>query len=221
MPGPDDGDHVCPPSEHRRDDACLLVALRETAFQGKEYDQFVYRITKYGLGVLWKVIQDGTVWAKLEKMDRPRIRPDYWCQRDKEELVNDSVHDGYLDFFRKIIAGGGWDPSGASLNTLFVRYCLSRFADRYQAWQRSSSSGPGQPVSLCDPDDQELPHVPSAERVALAKQEVADLSAEQFAQGAGYTHKEIGQLRGITERAVEGRLYRARLRRLEDDERRA
>jgi DNA-directed RNA polymerase specialized sigma24 family protein len=221
MSDPDDGDQACSSSDRRHEDEQLLAALRATAFGGKKYDEFLFHIIRYGTGVLWKMIRTGAIWNELEKIDRPRARPDDWCPRDKEQLVNDSVNDGYLDFFRKVLFVGGWDSSRASLNTLYVRYCLSRFADHYQTWYRSSLTRNYWEVSQRDPEYPGSPHAPSAERAALAKQEVAELGPEQFAHGAGYSHKEIGDMLDISDRAVEGRLYRARSRDADDDERRA
>lgn len=210
MSGPDNGDHACPSSDRRREDEQLLSALRATTFHGKQYDRFVACITDYAAGVLWKMVRDEQIWAELGKIQRPRTPPIYWCERDKEELITDSVADGFLDFFQKVLVESRWDPSRASLNTLFIRYCLSRFADHYQAWQRQSLVRLGQQVVQRDPDCRGPQQAPSAERVAVAREAVTELRKEQFAHGAGYSYKEIGHMQDISERAVEGRLYRSR-----------
>lgn len=212
MSDPAGGDHACPSSSRRDADKRLLAVLRAAGLQGKEYDEFVARVTGYAAGVLWKMVRDEEIWAELEKIGRPRTRPTHWCERDKEQLVGDSVADGFLDFFQKVLVEDRWDSSRASLNTLFIRYCLSRFADHYQAWQRQSLARLGQRLVQRDPDFWGPQQAPSAERVALARQAVTELSPEQFAHGTGYSYKEIGQMQGISERAVEGRLYRSRER---------
>jgi DNA-directed RNA polymerase specialized sigma24 family protein len=209
MSSPDDGDHACSSSDRRHEDEQLLAALRATGLRGPAFDGFVARIIDYATGVSWKMVREEEIWTELAKIDRPRTRPTYWGERDKEQLVEDSVTDGYLDFHQNVLVGGRWDPTRASLNTLFVRYCLSRFADHYQAWQRQSLARLGRQAQR-DPEFRGPQQAPSAERVALAKQAVTELSPEQFAHGAGYSHKEIGQMLGISDRAVEGRLYRDR-----------
>jgi DNA-directed RNA polymerase specialized sigma24 family protein len=204
-----EGKRACSSPDRRCEDEQLLATLRATQLQGTPFDGFVTRVIDYATGVLWKMVRDEEIWAELGKIGRPRTPPAYWGERDKEQLVMDSVTEGFLDFRQRVLVDGEWDPSRASLNTLFVRYCLSRFADHYQTWQRQSLTRLSRQAQH-DPEFRGPQQVPSAERVALAKQDVNELSPEQFARGAGYSYKEIGQMRGITERAVEGRLYRDR-----------
>jgi DNA-directed RNA polymerase specialized sigma24 family protein len=215
MAGPDEGDHAASSADRRREDEQLVAALRATGVRGEEYDKLVARFLKFGSGVLWKMVRNEEIWVELEKIQRPRSRPTYWSERDKEHLIADSVHDGFLDFARKVLAEGNWDSSRARLWTLFVRYCLGRFADHYQAWQRSSPARLGRQLQR-DPGFRGSQQAPSAERVAMAKQAVTELGLEQFAHGVGYSHKEIGEMIGITDRAVEGRLRRAREKHPED-----
>lgn len=209
MCGPDDGDHARSSSERRHEDEQLLAALRATGLQGPEYNLFLARVLERATGVLWKMVRTEEIWTELAKIDRPRTRPTYWGERDKDELVSDSVADGFMDFQRNVIVGNSWDPSRASLNTLLVRYCLSRFADHYQCWQRQSLARLGRQIQR-DPRFRGPQQGLSAERVASVKQAVTELSPEQFAHGAGYSHREIGRMLGISDRAVEGRLYRDR-----------
>jgi len=209
MSGRDEVDHACPSLDRRHEDELLLAALRTAGLQGREFDDFVTRAIDYAARVLWAMVRDDKIWDELAKIDRARTRPTYWGEHDKEQLVMDSVTDGFLDFHQKVLAKGRWAPSRASLNTLLVRYCLGRFADHYQAWQRQSLTRLVR-QALRDPEFWGTQQAPSAERVALAKQAVTELSREQFAHGSGYSHKEIGQLLNISERSVEGRLYRGR-----------
>lgn len=209
MYGPHHGDHSGSSSDRHKEDEQLLAALRAIGLRGQAYEAFVARIIDYATGVLWKMIREDEIWGELEKIDRPRTRPTYWGERDKEQLIEDSIADGFLDFSGSVLTGDRWDPSRASLNTLFVRYCLGRFADHYKAWQRQSLARLSREAQR-DPSFRGPQHAPSAERGALARRAVTELRPEQLAHGVGYSHKEIGQILGISSRAVEGRLYRGR-----------
>jgi hypothetical protein len=202
MSSPDDGDNSCTSSDRRLQDEQLYAHLRATSFQGDDYDDYIATMIDYATGVLWKMIRDDELWGALEKIRRPRTRPLDWSESDREQLVADSVTDGFLDFHNKVLVADRWDPSSASLRTLLVRYCLGRFADHYQKWQRRSLTRLSQQAQR-DPDFRGPQQTPSAEHIALAKQSVAELSQEQFAHGAGYSHKEIGQMLNISGRAVE------------------
>lgn len=207
MSGADEVDHDSP-LDRRHGDERLLAALRRVGLRGPVFDDFVIRVTGYAAGVLWKMVQGDEIWDALAKINRPRSRPFYWGEHDKEHLVKDSVADGFLDFHKNILVEGRWSPARASVNTVIIRYCLGKFADHYTVWERQSLARSLQ-ESRSNPEFWGT-LAPSAERAALAKQAVTKLSMEQFAHGAGYSHKEIGQMLGISERAVEGRLYRGR-----------
>lgn len=207
MSGPGQDVDTSTSANRRISDWKLYESLRATDFRGPVYDCFVARATEYATGTLWKLVESEEVFACLERIGRPRPRPAFWNYHDKEDLVAASVEDGYLDF-HDTLARGRWDRSRSSLYTLLVRYCVSRFADHYESWRRRSLDRLAREARK-HPDGRAVQYAPSAERVAAAKREVKELSPEQFAKGAGYSYEEIGQMLGISERAVEGRLYRA------------
>ncbi|KFU75434.1 DNA-directed RNA polymerase specialized sigma subunit, sigma24 family [Amycolatopsis lurida] len=206
MSGPDEGDDAGSPPDRRHEDEEFLASLRATGLRGPAYEEAGALFFNYGTGVLWKMVRNEQIWVELVKVRRARTRSANLSEHDKEQLIRDSVSDAYvLDFLQKVVIEDRWDPSRASLHTLFVRYCLGRFAEHYRAWQRRPL-----PWEILE-DRQDLNRIGlSAEREALARCAVAELSLEQLAHGIGLSHKEIGQMLGISDRAVEGRLYRSR-----------
>lgn len=193
------------PRAHRRDDEELYQALRQTGFQGSAYNVFVADATDYASGWLWKQVRSGEIFNYLQKIDRPRPRLVQWPLQDLEVLIRESVHDGYMDFHIEVLVRGHWDPQKAALRTVLVRYCAARFADHYEKWRSSfrliAEAGR-------DPTQHCAQHAPSAERVALARYELGQVAPEQLGKAVGYTHQEIGQMLGITARAVGYRLQR-------------
>ena len=103
--------------------------------------------------------------------------------------------------------------------TWLCRIALNKIADYYrdQINQRSKLVYPGlKKISLIESDELTPTERMALEELCVGVNDCLDLLSPskrrllQYKYWLGLTHKQIGNILGITERAVEGRLYRAR-----------
>ncbi len=150
--------------------------------------------------------------------------------QDAEGLADETVVRALAAFREKVLITGKWDPAkGASLRTYFVGQCLLPFSNVYKTWWRNEVRNyvtPWEPRSN-DPDaaafepEMPAPSIPSADNGDTARDElhrafgrITDSRAKAaFYLHAihGYNHQEIGQKLGISAKAVESAMARARV----------
>lgn len=207
-------------------DSELVEYFRSLQFRGREWDQFIRRLHTYGIARISALLASGAIFAKASKLTRRTVHENQHRiqDRDREELVIDSVHTALRSFVTKGIKGGGWSPrGGASLNTYFVNACVISFTDIYKAWRKA------QLAHLPEVAFEQLDEVKAMAVAATYSTVDTDLELlgdamdrmskdeiDIFTQIVqGYTQEEIAGKLGMSEKAVEGRVYRAR-RRLSD-----
>ncbi len=148
---------------------------------------------------------------------------------DAESLADETVVLALIAFRDKVLVPDKWDPAkGASLRTFFVGQCLLQFSNVYKRWRREelrSYAEPQAPPAAVWADDFEVgpstPVAPDASEAAQAKDELRRAfgsikdervrSAFYLSVTHGFTHAEIGEKLGMTAKAVESAIARARL----------
>lgn len=218
-------------------DAEVFAAVRAEGFEGKRWDRLAEDLGRYGWAVMAAWLFTGYVFVKVNQIGRPLTPTDAELAelaRDaevREELCIETVARAVKTFRDQAIADRGWSPQGgANLTTFFVGACVQAFNNEFRRWCRLERRwGPNQ---VADPqvlaehggrlaEVSRGPHVFAEPARAAAdgdhfERVLTELSdTEQVIvrfTDAGYAQKEIGEMLGLTERAVEARLYRLRRR---------
>lgn len=204
-------------------------------FTGKQWRKMGGDLIKYGLAVTDAWMRTGYIFAKVNEIGRPLAHTDtemLELAQDgelREELRAETVARALKNFRDQAMAGTGWHPDGgASLTTFFVGACVQAFNNEFRRWSRHERrwghSWSSDPQDLVDRGSR-LAEVHRGPRVFADPERTAadedhlhrvlnELTDAERAivilTDAGYSQEEIGELLGISERAVEGRLYRLR-----------
>ncbi|MDN4609599.1 RNA polymerase sigma factor [Arthrobacter burdickii] len=210
----------------------LAAALRLDGFVGHNYDAFANEIARYGWAVIRGWIYRGQIasevkrkgFGALEAEPRPGV-----LIEDAEALADETVVQALTAFREKVLLPGKWDPAkGASLRTFFVGQCLLQFSNVYKTWRRQELRSYVEPWESdvdreLDGFEQEsaAQTVPNVEESAVRWDEIRHALStitDQRARSAfylnayyGYTHDEVGRKLGMSGKAVESALARARL----------
>jgi DNA-directed RNA polymerase specialized sigma24 family protein len=210
----------------------LESALRQAGFAGRDYVAFANEIARYGLAVIRGWIYKGQIFAEVKRKGFGALEPEPHpgaLAEDAEGLADETVVRALEAFRTKVLMTGMWDPAkGASLRTFFVGQCLLQFSNVYKTWRRAEVRtyvAPWEPPGDPDWDDFEgelpAPPVPGADAGTEARDELRRAFgniSDPRARAAfylnvihGLTHSQIGEKLGITAKAVESAMARARV----------
>lgn len=209
----------------------LAVALRANGYRGRDYELFANEIAKYGWAVIRGWIYRGQIRGEVKRKGFGALEPDPRpgaMIEDAESLADETVVLALSAFRDKVLVPGKWDPAkGASLRTFFVGQCLLQFSNVYKRWRREelrSYAEPQAPPSTdwadefeadpsttVAPDASEMAHVKDELRRAFGSiKDERVRSAFYLSVTHGFTHAEIGEKLGMTAKAVESAIARAR-----------
>ncbi len=213
-------------------DRDLAEALRVDGFQGRNYDFFATEIAKYGWSVIRGWIYKGQIRGEVARKGFGSLEPEpRWgaMVEDAESLADETVVLALRGFRDNVLIPGRWDPSkGASLRTFFVGQCLLQFSNVYRKWhgqELRSYAEPQAPPSTIEwadefEDGPTTPLGPDASESAQIKDELRRAfgkitdervrSAFYLSAVHGFTHAQIGEKLGMTAKAVESAMARAR-----------
>jgi RNA polymerase sigma-70 factor (ECF subfamily) len=195
-------------------DERLLEMLRDCGLHSPLGQKVYQRLLRYELAALTSWMSSGLIWEKISALTRAKSGAVYpgrsnWSPQEADELRKDTVAQGLLELDK--IVFGGWDPAlGAGLKTYFTTRCLWIFLNNYKKLLRAKK------ITLMPPDEMPLAHQPDPQDVvvarATAREALSKLPREMQMilqlRAEDYTNREIAELVGITEKAVEGRLHR-------------
>jgi DNA-directed RNA polymerase specialized sigma24 family protein len=210
-----------PGAVSRTADEALVQALRAANFQGRAWERFAQETARYALPIIKSWIASMQIFKKCAEKNVPCPGPVHNIQSLREDDASwmaDEIIARALNKFRdKVLRPGGWSPEGgSSLNTMFITQCLFQFPNVYRHWLVESKSIPvhdleelefvpagpeGDPAGLVmvrEEIDHALWHYVKDPRIA----EILILRAWQ------YTMKEIAEMLGTTEKALDGVLQR-------------
>ncbi|MBN9200002.1 MAG: sigma-70 family RNA polymerase sigma factor, partial [Microbacterium chocolatum] len=210
----------------------LTAALQASGYRGRNYELFANEIAKYGWAVIRGWIYKGQIRGEVRRKGFGALeaepRPGSMIE-DAESLADETVVLALSAFRDKVLIPGKWDPGkGASLRTFFVGQCLLQFSNVYKRWRReelrSYAEPQAPPPDAAWADDFEegssTPVAPDASEAAHIKDELRRAfgsikdervrSAFYLSVTHGFTHAEIGEKLGMTAKAVESAIARAR-----------
>lgn len=213
--------------ERLQADAALVKVLREDGFTGPRYKIFATMLLDYGWKTMMSMTESGSIFSRARALGRPvapHTMTSSWTEADRSAISTDSVTAGLEMFRRYALIGGAWRPEGgASLPTYFVGASVRAFPQVYRKWHREQLREllelgreaelhvlpallPGQQGA--DPADVAV----TEDRIARALKLIQDpdLRRSLGLHAIGYTHAEAALQVGITPKALERRLDRAR-----------
>ncbi|MFD1716137.1 RNA polymerase sigma factor [Amnibacterium flavum] len=209
----------------------LAADLRSSGFAGRNYEAFANEIARYGWAVIRGWIYKGQIATEVKRKGFGALEPEPRrgaMIEEAESLADETVVLALTGFRDKVLLPGKWDPAkGASLRTYFVGQCLLQFSNVYKTWRRQELRSYVEPWQsdidreLDDFEDGSAESTPGPDEGAALREELRRAfgkitdprarAAFYLSATHGYTHDEIGQKLGITGKAVESVLARARL----------
>jgi DNA-directed RNA polymerase specialized sigma24 family protein len=196
-------------------DAELVGHLRKFGFDTPLGDQTFRALLNYENAVFLAWMNSGLIWEKIATLTHQQTGRAFrgcsnWTPDEADELRRETVTQGLMTFETSILEG--WHPDrGASVKTYFTTKCLWIFLGEYKKFAR----GKRKPVILLDeilvprhePDPQDVVVARETAHLAMARLSPEMQMILQY-RAESYTNREIAELIGITEKAVEGRLRR-------------
>lgn len=203
-------------------DVNLVTDLALQEYNGPLWDHFSNELAKYAYAVIASWIGRMLIFERcksrgfggLPAMDRP------FTDDENAELTNETVAKALAHFRTDVLMKRKWDSRrGATLRTYFIGQCLIRFPNIYRRWLAGETRNR---FLVTDDDDlidaltgrskgpeaQAVAGVTAATAMSTVKKpsvrKVMHLRAEDW------THAEIADLLGITEKAVERMLANER-----------
>ncbi|MFI0901606.1 RNA polymerase sigma factor [Streptomyces sp. NPDC020983] len=195
-------------------DEQLLEMLRACGLHSPLGQKVYQRLLRYELAALTSWMSSGLIWHKIAALTRAKSGAVYtgrsnWSAQEADELRKDTVAQGLLELDK--IVFGGWDPAlGAGLKTYFTNRCLWIFLNNYKKLLRTKK------IMLVPLEEAPLAHHSDPQDVVVARETAREALSKLPAEmqmilqlrAEDYTNREIAELVGITEKAVEGRLHR-------------
>ena len=216
----------------RQEDGEKLLRLSRAGFSGPEYEIFAGELAAYAYPIILSWLRRGAIWKQCADRGRPLRPTDIERETiednfdERLELALETVAEALKLFVDSVLKPGKWSPEGgASITTYFIGACLFSYPNVFRKWSRARRNwqkGMVSAVRDC-PEGRALGDLTSydpAETVAGRMAALAVLrrmpdSTRHVAALVmdGLTFAETAEVLGITERAVEGRLYRYRQKR--------
>jgi DNA-binding CsgD family transcriptional regulator len=224
----DASDWILPAIQDSSHDRRLVEDLRRDGCCGWRYLELRDRLWKYAMPVMKYNLRSGQIQrlcfergvaVSLTLSDREALHTSI---AERDALTVDTILLAEKYFQRKAITGGAWDPDkGASLETFFIGSCLMCFPRVYAKWSRertdrlvAESYGliPRDSSHVLshraeDPSMRAAQHDQIVRVLAMASPTARAIMAMIWND---HTYAEIGARLGLSERAVEGQMYRLR-----------
>jgi RNA polymerase sigma factor (sigma-70 family) len=206
-------------NDTRDADERLFNRLASQGFAGPEYEAFANKLARFGFATMKSWIRSGRIFKESADRGRPLARREFISYEDSQDLALETCAAGLASFQKRAILEKGWRPDGgSSLSTYFIGACVYQFPNVYRGWLRSQRS-----LTIADAGVPNLVHYDYRPEISAEDTVIPQLDFERILselppkQGRvlllnayGYSHAEIGEQLGITSKAVEGLLRRAR-----------
>ncbi|MGW2722385.1 RNA polymerase sigma factor [Streptomyces sp. NPDC001492] len=213
-------------------DQRLVDILRGDDFEGPRYEKAAAGWWSYSWRTMVKWTGNGEVFRRSRLAGRP-VASDMitttWSQDDRHQVATEAVIGGMELFRERGLIQGGWNPhGGASLTTYAVGAAIRAFRPAYIAWfrgrqmgQAELDTGPGHGVGdepQRDIPDQRAtdPYYAAAINDELARilPHITDPQVREALgwRAMGYSQAEAAERVGLTEKALERRTSRTRVR---------
>jgi hypothetical protein len=203
-------------------DVELVTSLALAKYEGPDYDYFSNELAKYGYAVMKSWIATKIIFERCkEKGFGLTILDRQFTQEEIEGLANLTVAMA-LNYFRaKVLMKRRWDPTkGASLRTFFVGQCIFQFPNIYREWllEVKANWRHGFTDDVAEMDFH-TDHTPAIDRQVIASivssQAMAEITDPRvrkamYMTAAGHPQTDIARVLGVSTKAVERMLARAR-----------
>jgi len=207
-------------------DAQLVAMLAQHGFSGPVYEKFQLNLYGYGRPILMVWLKTGEIFAQCRRRNlRFNVPPRPFTFEDRSELADHTLAAALPVFRRRALIEGGWNSARkAALTTYFVNGLPLQFCNVYRSWCRqvrkeiiwenqteSGSNLIGIPEVTGTSDPQLVYIIKESVQEGLKGLDATTRSV-LIMLDEGYQYAEIGEVHGITARAVEGIMYRHRKR---------
>ena len=205
-------------------DAQLVALLARDNFSGLLFEEYQGEMYKYGTSVLIAWLKTGEIFVQCNRRGLHLRRPPRPLQHeDRLDLSDNTLAKALPDFRRRALIERRWTPSGgATLAVYFTNSLPYHFCNPYRSWCREvrkeiirqscteSTSDLAYLTAPCsNPEDGFiLRESLREESMRLDEQTFHALQLSEW----GYRQAEIAEILGTTERAIEGKLRRHRVR---------
>ncbi|MFG2919028.1 sigma-70 family RNA polymerase sigma factor [Kitasatospora sp. NPDC048298] len=210
-------------------DAALVRHLRHTGFSGDQYQRFMEQLMTYGWNVIGSWCKSGEIFSRARAFGRPvpeAVITSTWGQDDRDEVTTETIVAGAKFFRRHALVKGIWRPEGgASLPTYYVGACLLTFKTEYQRWHSHNLASHRQHLAGDDaeqalaalPDQRAVDPIDAAvlkDQVTEALSHITDPKVLEglILRASGFTQAQAAEHVGLSNKALESRLGRARAR---------
>lgn len=201
----------------------MVAATRAEGFETAAYQTLSQHLWEYAMPIIKDWLRTGKMPKQLN--DRGIIQPISAADRvalhtsmqSRDDLAIDIVAAGETHLKTVTIPKNRWKPDeGASIETFFITGCLFQFPKAYRKWSKERTDHLSVLVGLLP--ETFAPRHSSADTAETAinremantilREADADTQAILALLAAGMTQAEVGQKVGLSERAIEGRVYR-------------
>lgn len=216
----------------RQKDQEKLRKLSCAEYSGPEYEIFAGELAAYAYPIIMSWLRRGVIWKECADRGRPLNPTDTERETiegdfdERIELAFETVAEALRFFVDRVLRPGRWSSEGgAAITTYFIGSCLLVYPNVFRRWRRSQRNWQkGVAVGIQDcPEGRTLEDLPSTDPAAVVTaREAAMAELRRMPDGTrdavalvmdGMSFAEAGEVLGISERAVEGRLYRYRQKR--------
>ncbi|MFJ8955204.1 RNA polymerase sigma factor [Streptomyces sp. NPDC102381] len=203
----------------------IVDILRRDGFTGPRYDKAAAGWWSYGWRTMVRWSGTGEIFTRARAAGRP-VPPSKittsWSKDDRYQVATDTMIGGMELFRERGLLQGGWTPDGgASLTTYVVGAAIRCFRPAYLTWFRDQQAGHAELAAHDEerdiPDQRAVdPYYYAATTDELARI-LPHITDNQVREGLGwrslgYTQAEAAERVGLSEKALERRLSRTRIR---------
>ncbi|MFF7206198.1 hypothetical protein [Streptomyces sp. NPDC008141] len=212
-------------------DARVVDVLRADGFTGPRYRKFAGQLMEYGWPIMIGWNSSGEIFRQTGMIQRPvpaeKMVHD-WDRDDRNEVATETVIAGLELFRTHALENGRWSPQGgATLTTYYVGACVRAFRPVYIRWSRERMTRQGMRVVPLGPDDADplagIPDQRAADPYHTAAiydelNRILPLLTDPKLRigiawrAVGCSQSEAATLAGLTEKALERRLSRVRVK---------
>ncbi len=208
-------------------DRRIVARCAKEGFKGPNTNKLLVVAFEYATPVVGSLMASGKIFRAVARLGRPVKRQpadEEWTWDDRAFLTERCVDLGVFHTFHEYgLKQQRWDPrGGATLTTYAANACILGFATVYPKWWRGRvlEAGFGDLVDLPErlQVDRREPDVAQravdrVEAERLLRQMPAQVSAALWMRAVqDMTQAEVAQMYAVSEKALEGRIGRARAR---------
>jgi DNA-directed RNA polymerase specialized sigma24 family protein len=194
-------------------------AVAAAGFSGPTYDVLIDGLVRYGLLTLRGLVRSGRIFQVVTEVVGRRVYAPTrgWSVEVGDDIAVSALVKSLNQFHKKAREGQGWSPQyNVAITTFFFRMCAFEFRNEFVRWLPKRDS----PEVSCDPTGLPEFAMPDPINVLMLADQIARclpcLTPEQrqaiLMLADGCSIQEIAAHMAKTARAVEGLIYRARVR---------